>query len=947
MRESCRNLRRDLTGFITGDRLIDDPLRTLAYGSDASFYRLIPQLVVKVNDEQEMQRIIVLAQKHRVPVTFRAAGTSLSGQAITESVLLMLSGDGWCDHSIDEDAGVISLQPGVIGAQANEYLAPYGCKIGPDPASINAAKIGGIAANNASGMCCGTAQNSYNTLAGMRLILADGALLDTRKRESVEAFKVSHNDLLGQLAALGERTRGNSELAGRIRHKYRLKNTTGYSLNALVDYRDPLEILQHLMIGSEGTLGFISEISYRTVPDHPYKATSLILFPDIESACRAVAALKQAPVTAVELMDRAALHSVENKPGMPGYLNQLGEEVAALLVDARAGDQAVLRQQVDEILSALDGIALEKPAHFTYDAGEYQSLWNIRKGLFPAVGAVRDTGTTVIIEDVAFPVPDLAAAVRELQSLFRKYSYHEALIFGHALEGNLHFVFTQDFSSHKEIMRYEGLMDDVCKMVVGEFAGSLKAEHGTGRNMAPFVEMEWGSDAYALMWELKRLLDPENLLNPGVILNEDSTVHLKNLKPLPAADEVVDKCIECGFCEAVCPSRDLTLTPRQRIISWREINRLKSDGSDAKRLKTLQESFSYQGLDTCAVDGLCAIRCPVGIDTGRLVKKIRHQGQGKRAEQLASWINRNFSTAEKLTRTGLRLAGGAQDLLGDRNLGRISATLRRASGDRLPLWTPAMPRAAAKVRMEPDGERGANGKVVYFPSCVTRTMAPDKKAPHQDPLHQRMQSLLRKSGFETIFPKPVEGLCCGMPLASQGLPNQADASLRQLEARLWAASEQGAYPILCDTSPCTYRMTEGMEKPLKFYEPAGFISEYLLPHLQPVRQLDSVALHLTCSSRKMGLDQTILSLAKVCAKEVFVPQEKGCCGFAGDKGFTRPELNASALRNLKSQIPEGCRQGVSNSRTCEIGLTEHSGIPYQSIVYLVDECCESTQGKQA
>ncbi|MCB1750864.1 MAG: FAD-binding oxidoreductase [Gammaproteobacteria bacterium] len=941
MLESCQNLKRDLMAFLPADRLIDDPLRTLAYGSDASFYRLIPQLVVKVDDEREMQRIISLARRHQVPVTFRAAGTSLSGQAITDSVLLLLSGDGWCAHEIDEDAGVISLQPGVIGAQANAYLAPYGRKIGPDPASINAAKIGGIAANNASGMCCGTAQNSYNTLLGMRVILADGTLLDTRRNDSVAAFRVSHADLLAQLAALGRRTRGDTELAGRIRHKYRLKNTTGYSLNALVDYDDPVEIMQHLMIGSEGTLGFIAGISYRTVPDHPCKATSLILFPDIETACRAVAALKKAPVTAVELMDRAALRSVEGKPGMPGYLNRLDTEVAALLVDARAEDLMVLQRQVDEIQRALEGITLEMPARFTFDAGEYQLLWNIRKGLFPAVGAVRATGTTVIIEDIAFPVPDLAAAVRELQSLFRKYNYHEALIFGHALEGNLHFVFTQDFSTPKEVMRYQGLMDEVCKMVVDGFSGSLKAEHGTGRNMAPFVEMEWGSDAYALMWELKRLFDPENLFNPGVILNRDSAIHLKNLKPLPAADELVDKCIECGFCEAVCPSRDLTLTPRQRIISWREINRLRSSGTDAPRLKTLQESFGYQGVDTCAADGLCSLRCPVEIDTGKLVKKIRRQEQGAGAERVASWIGRNFSTAEQLTRTGLRLAGVAQDLLGDGNLSRISGALRGISGNRLPLWTPSMPRAAAKVRSMPTAKPGINGKVVYFPSCVTRTMAPDKHAPHQDPLHRRMQSLLGKGGFEAIIPEPVAGLCCGMPLASKGLPDQADTSLKQLEERLWSASEQGRYPILCDTSPCTYRMIEGCEKPLHFYEPSGFISEFLMPHLKPVRQVDSIALHVTCSSRKMGLDQTMLKLARICAKSVFMPEETGCCGFAGDKGFTLPELNASALRKLKSQLPGGCGRGVSNSRTCEIGLSEHSGIPYQSIVYLVDECCES------
>ncbi|MCW8902757.1 FAD-binding oxidoreductase, partial [Sedimenticola sp.] len=555
-------LKRELGFFIGDDRLIDDPLRTLAYGTDASFYRLIPKLVVKVNDEAEVVRILAAAHRFNTPVTFRAAGTSLSGQAISDSVLLLLSGDYWRGYSISDDAAIIRLQPGVIGAWANSYLAPYQRKIGPDPASINAAKIGGIAANNASGMCCGTAQNSYHTLASLRLILADGTVLDTADPQSVTAFRDSHDALLKSLSVLAAETRNNPALAERIRHKYRLKNTTGYSLNALIDFADPIEILQHLMIGSEGTLGFISEIGYRTVVDHPCKSTALILFPTVEIACQAVALLKQAPVTAVELMDRAALRSVQDKSDMPAYLHALDDEVAALLVDVRAADPETLKLQVAEILAVLKNIKLVREAEFTFDSVAYQALWNIRKGLFPAVGAVRTTGTTVIIEDIAFPVPQLAAAVRGLHQLFEKYHYHEALIFGHALEGNLHFVFTQDFGTAAEVQRYQGLMDEVCALVVGEYGGSLKAEHGTGRNMAPFVEMEWGSDAYRLMWQLKRLFDPANLLNPGVILNEDAEIHLKNLKPLPPADPLIDKCIECGFCEPICPSRNLTLTPR-------------------------------------------------------------------------------------------------------------------------------------------------------------------------------------------------------------------------------------------------------------------------------------------------------------------------------------------------------------------------------------------------
>jgi D-lactate dehydrogenase len=469
-----------LTSFIPEDRLITDPLRTLAYGTDASFYRLIPKIVIKAETEAELSRILQTADQYDIAVTFRAAGTSLSGQAITDSVLV-IAGSNWKEHEILDDGAKIRLQPGIIGGQANRYLAPFGKKIGPDPASINAAMIGGIAANNASGMCCGTSQNSYRTVGSMRIVFQDGTLLDTNDPASIENFADTHKKLRDQITSLAKEVREDQDLAERIRHKYKIKNTIGYSLNALVDYEDPIDIIVHLLIGSEGTLGFISEIVYHTVVEHPHKASALIIFPDMENACRAAAILKNEPVSAVELMDRASLRSVENKAGMPVYLRQLSDTATALLVETRAHIVEELQNQIETIIQSLKAIDIGRPIEFTDKVDDYTRLWNIRKGLFPAVGAVREIGTTVIIEDVAFPIEHLAEATLELQELFVKYQYDEAIIFGHALEGNLHFVFTQDFSKPEEIERYRKFMHAVCEMVVGQYDGSLKAEHGTGR----------------------------------------------------------------------------------------------------------------------------------------------------------------------------------------------------------------------------------------------------------------------------------------------------------------------------------------------------------------------------------------------------------------------------------------------------------------------------------
>ncbi|MFS0825856.1 FAD-binding and (Fe-S)-binding domain-containing protein [Pseudomonas phoenicis] len=920
---------RDAATLIPADRRFTDPTSTLAFGTDASFYRLIPQLVIRVESEAEVIALLQLAQRDHVPVTFRAAGTSLSGQAITDSVLIVL-GDHWNAREIRDNGAQIRLQPGVIGAQANAWLAPYGRKIGPDPASINACKIGGIVANNASGMCCGTAQNTYHTLAGLRLVLADGTSLDSEDPSSVAAFERSHAELLAALAHLGRETRANTELAARIRHKYRLKNTTGLSLNALVDYDAPLDILQHLLVGSEGTLGFISAVTYDTVPDHPHKASALVVFPSVETCCRAVPLLKQQPVSAVELLDRRSLRSVQAMPGMPVWVTGLSDGACALLIESRAASQSLLHEQLAQVTAAIAHFPVEQRVDFSEDPAVYNQLWKMRKDTFPAVGAVRQTGTTVIIEDVTFPVEQLADGVNRLIQLFDKHHYDEAIIFGHALEGNLHFVFTQGFNSQAEVARYQAFMDDVAQLVAVEFGGSLKAEHGTGRNMAPFVELEWGHDAYQLMWQLKRLLDPNGILNPDVVLSEDPDIHLKNLKPLPAADDIVDKCIECGFCEPVCPSKGLTLSPRQRIVMWRDIQARRRAGESTRELL---DHFQYQGLDTCAATGLCAQRCPVGINTGELVKKLR--SQAAQHSTTAHWLAEHFTTTLKGARLTLATANGARRLLGAPRLQRLSTRLTQLSHGKLPRWTPAMPQPLRPISFAPSA-KDDRPRVVYLAACVSRVMGPAYADREQTSLIEKTQALLEKAGYQVIFPEQADSLCCGQPFASKGYPEQAEHKRQELLAALLLASRGGLDPIYCDTSPCTLRLTQDLaDTRLDLYDPVRFIRTHLLERLTFTPQNTPIAVHVTCSTQHLGESQALIDLARRCSTQVVIPEGIHCCGFAGDKGFTTPELNAHALRSLKDAV-QHCDEGISTSRTCEIGLSTYSGIDYHSLVYLVD-----------
>nr|GFB21300.1 glycolate dehydrogenase [Tanacetum cinerariifolium] len=682
--------------------------------------------------------------------------------------------------------------------------------------------------------------------------------VDTEDAASVAAFRASHGELLDRLAQLSRETRANADLAAKIRHKYRLKNTCGLSLNALVDFDEPLDILSHLLVGSEGTLGFISAVTYNTVPDHPHKATALIVFPDIETCCNAVTVLKTQPVSAVELLDRRSMRSVQNKPGMPAFVRELTEGACALLVEARAASQPLLHEQLAQIMGSIAHFPVEKQVDFTEDAIENARLWAIRKDTFPAVGAVRETGTTVIIEDVTFPVEQLALGVRRLIELFEKHRYDEAILFGHALEGNLHF-----------------------------------AEHGTGRNMAPFVELEWGSEAYGLMWQLKRLLDPAGILNPDVVLSDDPQVHLKHLKPMPAADAIIDKCIECGFCEPVCPSKGLTLSPRQRIVMWRDIQAKKRAGTDTA---SLERDYQYQGIDTCAATGLCAQRCPVGINTGELVKKLR--GEQASHTKAASWVAQHFSTALQGARFSLHAANGARMLLGAPRLARISSALSKATSGRVPQWTSAMPQPenAIRVTLPVEDQRP---RVVYLAACVSRVMGPAASDREQMSLMDKTRGLLEKAGYQVVFPLEQEDLCCGQPFASKGYPEQAEEKRQQLLAALIKASRGGLDPIYCDTSPCTLRLVQDLkETRLDLYDPVRFIRTHLLDKLVFTPQQAAVAVHVTCSTQHLGESQALIDLARMCSVNVIVPEAIHCCGFAGDKGFTTPELNAHALRSL-------------------------------------------------
>lgn len=918
---------KEIARFIPDNRIYTDDLRRLAWGTDAGFYRLIPKIVVRSDNEQEISRILSLSGKYHIPLTFRAAGTSLSGQSISDSVLIV-AGKNWESYSVSSTGDRITLQPGLTGGRVNEILKPYGRKFAPDPASVKSAMVGGIVANNASGMNCGTHANSDKVMLSARIILSDGTILDTGDEKSRRDFIHSHPEFIQKIESVRDRIRKDSELVSRIRRKYSIKNVVGLNLFPFIEYDDPFDIIAHSIVGSEGTLAFLSEITMKTEEDLPYKASAMVYFSDIRDACQAVVAMKKAPVVSAEMLDKKSLQSVNDTTG---------EGLTAILTETKGHTREELVDNIHKIEDVLQSFNTFAPVHFTDKESEYASYWAIRSGIFPSVGGTRRPGTTCLIEDVAFHIEDLPQATFELQQLLEKNGYHDACIYGHALEGNFHFIINQAFDTDEEVARYEQLMNDVISLVVDKYDGSLKAEHGTGRNMAPFVKYEWGETAYQYMREIKEIFDSEYRLNPGVIFNDDPKCHLKNFKPLPLTNEHIDKCIECGFCEVNCLSCGFTLSSRQRIVIRREISRLNRLPGKEKQIELLEKQYKYLGNQTCAGDGLCSMSCPMGINVGDLTHDIRqsHLTKGSLGYKTGDFAAHHLSGIESALRPVLSVANTAHVLLGSKAMTSLARGLRYLSGSKIPLWTPAMPKARYPHKIV---RKNKPLKVVYFPSCINQTMGVSLHSPDSTPLIDKTVHLLQKAGYEVIFPPHMERLCCGTIWESKGMPDIADRKSAELEAALYEASNKGLYPVLCDQSPCLYRMRHTIKK-IKLYEPVEFINTFLLDKLVFKKTDEPIAVHITCSMRKMGLDKQLIELAGRCTSKVLVPEGVGCCGFAGDKGFTQPELNAYALRKLRPQIAKaGIKTGYSNSRTCEIGLETNSGIPYISIIYLVDKC---------
>jgi D-lactate dehydrogenase len=904
-----------------------------ANAHDASHFLLIPQAVVVAGNADEVGRLLRASAAQGVPLTFRAGGTSLSGQALTDGVMVDVRRNFKGIEVLDGGARV-RVQPGVTVRALNARLAPYGRKFGPDPASEGACTIGGVVANNSSGMACGTVNNTYRTLESLTVVLPSGTVVDTGAAGADERLRTLEPALHEGLLRLSRRVKENPASVATIQHQFSMKNTMGYGVNSLLDFERPADILAHLIVGSEGTLGFVAEAVFRTIPRLTHVTTGLLVFGDLEAANGALPELVATGAATLELMDALSLRVGQALPGTPQLILDLAvREHAALLVEYHADSAEHLAEQ-ERIGAQLVGtLPLSAPAAFSADAAARAQLWHLRKGLYAAVAGARTQGTTALLEDVVVPVPALGRTCIELIKLFDKYSYRNSVIFGHAKDGNIHFMLTDGFRAKSELDRYAAFTEDMVDVVLGE-GGSLKAEHGTGRVMAPYVRRQYGDELYAVMREVKSLFDPAGMLNPGVLMDDDPQAHLRHIKSAPPVAEEVDRCVSCGYCEPVCPSRNITLTPRQRIVTLRAIEQAKLDGDHALAAE-LEKDWEYGAVHTCAVDGLCQTACPVNINTATLVKRFRRRDAGP-------VINAVWGTAAKNWSAVTRGAGLALDVVRKVPIAVVLPPDRLARAvlgtDTVPLYSAELPGGgSARKRPVPAGEPQA----VYFPACVGTMFGP---AVDSSPgIQKSFEKLCERAGITLLVPPGIDSLCCGTPWSSKGLQAGEATMHRKTLAALRLATRDGELPIVCDASSCTEGLRHTIEddpsdRPMRIVDSVEFAVTHILPKLPDHAKLESIALHPTCSSTRMGMNEDLVTVAGGVAERVEVPENWGCCAFAGDRGMLHPELTASATQGEAADVAAlDATAHASCNRTCELGLTRATGKPYRHVLELLEE----------
>jgi FAD/FMN-containing dehydrogenase/Fe-S oxidoreductase len=734
---------KDLRALLGSGKVLDDGPTITAYAVDASIYRIPPQAVVLVESEDDIAMTIGYTRSRGIPLTPRAAGTNLTGSAIGSGIILDVSRLNRI-LEVNREERWARVQPGIVLAELNKQLSSQGLLFGPDPSSGDMCKLGGMIANNSSGPHTLRYGSVKDNIRSLRLCLSSSSWIEAR---SYALDDPTFERLLAEIPALRDvlvLTQAHADLIASKRPTVS-KNSCGYNLFGLADGLAQGSFdLQKLFVGSEGTLGVVSEATLTLVDKPKATLTALIHFQSLEEIGEAVPRLLKLQPSALEVMDANTLNLIgRGTHGIPA------NAAATLLVELDADSLEIdLREQADAMAAICRPYKLASELTLAFDAERREQLWKARKALYPTLYRFDPKKKPInFVDDVVVPAERISELIRYLEDFFDGQQVPVA-IFGHIGNGNAHIVPLLDVNDRGDFEKMVSAYRDIHTTVLNRFGGSICGEHGDGRVRAEFVKQMFGEELYGLFVQVKKSFDPENVLNPGIKLSETSfTEHIDYTR-------LSKSCATCAKCNSVCPVYDVFQSEDMSSRGWFEI--------------VTSKEYSYLNskrvVEACLNCKSCRTICPAGVDVSDLILQKR----AEHPNRLAGWIFKQQARGD-VFESILRLLARTQRIW-DRPLARrliegITAPIMKALAPtaRLPRDL-VLPRFASRhlrqryANLIPNGTDRSRAKAVaYFHGCAANYF--------DDGVGDAVIDVLKKHGVEPALPPQR---CSGTPIQTYG-----------------------------------------------------------------------------------------------------------------------------------------------------------------------------------
>ena len=949
-----RALERDLQG-LDGEVRFDDLSRAL-YSTDASVYQIQPAGVVIPRSREDLRRVVDACRKHRCSITMRGGGTSQAGQAIGAGVVVDTSKYFNRILEVNPQERWARIEPGIVLDDLNAAMAPHKLRFAPDISSASRATVGGMLANNSAGARSVVYGKTIDHVTDLHVLLADGTLAWCRPLKKAELESASSGDSL-EAACYREVRRLSTEHAAEIARRYPrvVRRVGGYNLDEFVDPARPFNLAK-LVVGSEGTLGIVVEARVGLVPLPAARAVLAIQFDDLLDALGATPAILRHGPSAVEAMDAFIL----NHTKMNADLHRLrqtfvtGEPAALLCVEFVGDDTAALVTRIDALEADLQRQGMSVRCHRAIEPAAQQAIWHVREAALGLSMSMKgDAKALSFVEDAAVPPDRLRDYIRDLLALVARHGT-VAGVYAHASVGCLHVRPVIDLKTGEGVRTFESIASETADLVLA-YGGALSGEHGDGLVRSPFMERMFGAELYGAFRQIKRTFDPDGLFNPGKIVDAPPiATNLRygggyrtapvattfNYEPQNGFASAVEMCSGLGACRkgsagTMCPS---FMATRDEAHSTRgRANALRLALAGQLGNAGLTDDGVREVLDLCLECRACKSECPVGVDIARMKSEFLsayHRSHG------TPWQARALGNVDRLAVWGSRFAPVSNAIARSAPVRALNERLLGLDRRRMP---PAFERRTLRSLMGPkvQGSHKVQGSDVA-PRSVSLFV--DTFTNHFHPrIGLAAIDVMQRAGFGVTL---APNVCCGRPLISQGLLNEARERARENTRRLFARAEAGDALVVLEPS-CLSALREDAPDLLSGEERrraqviagrARLFEPWLEDELRAGRANfgfragpASVVVHGHCHQKAMGdLAKAKALLGRIPGATVSDP-DAGCCGMAGSFGYVKSHFEVSQAIGERRLLPVARALGpdavlVASGTSCRQQIADFTGV---------------------